>query len=191
MATFYLCCLMSWFSADQIGTLGHKNWPPPLDMVCLGCWGVFLPARYCRLWVMPTIHLRSGDGHSQCDGGWGGRTLAAAKGPWGQSKSQGAEPHRHLSSQGPMGVMGSPEAVGPSEEDKTEGVSRPKQGHARAKITLMQRQVCALYWSHAMTTSVQTRYCGTQRDLLVPENYWAPHFQTNLTEACLGDCSGF
>ena len=38
-----------------------------------------------------------------------------------------------------MGETGSPEAVGLSEEDKTEGVSGPKQGHVRAEITLMWR----------------------------------------------------
>ena len=41
-----------------------------------------------------------------------------------------------------MGVMVSPEAVDLIEEDKTEGVSRPKQGHKRAEITLMWRQAC-------------------------------------------------
>ena len=39
-----------------------------------------------------------------------------------------------------MGEMGNPEAAGPSEEDKTEGISGPKQGHKRAEITLTWRQ---------------------------------------------------
>ena len=106
-----------------------------------------------------------GGRHSWCDrgGGWGDRMLAAGEGPRGPSKIQGAQPPRHLSSQGKMETMGRPEAVGPSEEDKMEGVSRPKPGHAKAEITLLQ--------SHLTTMSVQIRHHGTQRDLLLPEAY--------------------
>ena len=52
------------------------------------------------------------------------------------------------------GMMGSPEAVSPSEEGKLEGVSGPKQGHPRAEITLTWRQGCTQHQSYLMTMSV-------------------------------------
>ena len=88
-------------------------------------------------------------------------------------------------------MIGSPEAADLSKKDKIEGVSRLQQGHTKAEITLMWRQVCAQHQSCLATMSVQTRHHGTQRDLLVPENYQAPHSQTTLPETCLGDHLGF
>ena len=81
---------------------------------------------------------------------------------------------RNPSRQGPAGVMGSPEAGNMSEEDKMEGVSRPKKGYARAKITLTWRQACAQYQNCPMIMSVK------DQALQVSENYQAQHLQTTL-----------
>ena len=71
------------------------------------------------------------------------------------------------------------------------GVGKPKPGHMRAKVTLTQRQACTQHWSSSAAMSVQTRHHGTQSDVQIQNNHWAPHLQTALSEACSGDCSRF
>ena len=122
------------------------------------------------------------------DGGWGIRTLAAGEGPRGQSKIQGAEPPRHHSSQGPMGVMGSPEALGLSEEDNMERVIGPKQGHMRGKNhphwdgkNVPNTEATPWPCQFRPGTVALREICRYQK---ITD---APRSQITLPEACLGD----